>query len=81
MNYVYIIKSTKFPEKIYIGKTKDLKKRLYGHNTGGTFHTAKYRPWDLVIFFGILDDNRAINFEKYLKSGSGRAFLMKRFID
>ncbi|MGC2310879.1 MAG: GIY-YIG nuclease family protein [Candidatus Babeliaceae bacterium] len=80
MYYVYIIKSLSFENKIYTGRTSDLKKRLADHNAGATFHTAKYLPWQLVVYFGIEDFEKATKFEKYLKSGSGRAFIKKRFL-
>lgn len=80
MYYVYLIKSLKFPEQIYIGYTNDVSKRLDTHNNGGSPHTAKYKPWKLITFLGFYSQNTAIAFEKYLKSQSGRAFATKRFL-
>lgn len=80
MHYVYLIRSINNPEQIYIGHTKNLKARLGSHNTGSTFHTAKYKPWELVVFTGFKDEMAAYNFEKYLKSGTGRAFITKRLL-
>lgn len=80
MHYVYIIKSLDYPDKIYIGCTEDLKKRLSNHNSGTTPHTAKYKPWKIVVYLGFEDKEKAIAFEEYLKSGSGRAFRDKRFL-
>ncbi len=80
MYYVYIIRSINYPDQIYVGHTSNLKKRLSNHNCGTTFHTDKYRPWDLVVFLGFKEEIKAIEFEKYLKSGSGRAFRDKRFL-
>lgn len=79
MFYVYLIKSIKFPDQKYIGHTDKLKERLETHNSGGSIHTAKYRPWTLVMFLGFNDKFQAAAFEKYLKSGAGRAFAKKRF--
>ncbi|HKS85871.1 MAG TPA: GIY-YIG nuclease family protein, partial [Pseudolabrys sp.] len=39
---------------------------------------AKFRPWRLVAYFAFADSDRASEFERYLKSGSGRAFIKKR---
>jgi putative endonuclease len=78
MYCVYLIKSLNYPEKVYVGCTEDLDKRLSDHNCGTTAHTAKYVPWELVMFLAFRDKNSAVNFEKYLKSGSGRAFAAKR---
>lgn len=80
MFYVYIIRSINYKDQLYIGCTKDLKKRLISHNNGTTFHTEKYKPWKLVMFLAFADKDKAIAFEKYLKSHSGRAFRDKRLI-
>lgn len=79
MHFVYIIKSIQFPELIYVGYTTDLDQRLNTHNTGGSFYTAKYRPWSLIMYSAFAEEKTAREFEKYLKSQSGRAFVQKRF--
>lgn len=79
MFYVYLIRSISFSEQVYVGITEDLKKRLGVHNSGGSIHTAKYKPWELVVYMGFKNETKARQFEKYLKSGSGRAFAKKRF--
>jgi len=78
MFYVYLIQSIENPDKKYIGYTISLKDRLEKHNSGGSLHTAKYKPWELVMFLGFKQESAAIAFEKYLKSGSGNAFAKKR---
>jgi len=78
MKYVYLIRSISNPEQRYVGVTDNLKARVKKHNEGGSPHTAKFKPWELVTYIGFLDDAKAIEFEKYLKSGSGRAFSNKR---
>ena len=80
MYYVYIIKSINFSDQIYIGYTRNLIERIEKHNSGGSIHTAKYKPWELVMYLGFADKGRAIEFEAYLKSGSGRAFAAKRLL-
>ena len=79
MFYVYLIKSLNFPDQKYIGCTDNLSERLKTHNSGGSIHTRPYRPWKLVMFLGFEHKQSAYEFEKYLKSGSGRAFASKRF--
>ncbi len=79
MHYVYLIRSIASPGRTYIGFTGDLKKRLDTHNSGGSPHTSKYRPWELVSYHAFADERRAREFEHYLKSGSGQAFARKRF--
>jgi predicted GIY-YIG superfamily endonuclease len=41
-------------------------------------HTSKYKPWRVKTYLSFSDESRAIAFEKYLKSPSGRAFAAKR---
>lgn len=79
MHYVYVIQSINFADQIYIGCTEDLQKRLSNHNAGTTPHTSKYKPWEFIVFLGFKNKECAIEFEKYLKSGSGRTFIKKRF--
>jgi putative endonuclease len=67
-------------DKKYVGYTKDLKRRLLEHNNNGIRHTAKYKPWELVVYLGFKNEENAIAFEKYLKSGSGRVFRDKRLL-
>ncbi len=80
MYHVYLIRSIKYPELTYIGYTTQIKQRLKTHNDGGSIHTAKYKPWKLVMYLTFSDQETAIKFEKYLKSQSGRAFAVKRFM-
>lgn len=79
MYYVYLIKSLSHPDQKYIGITEDLKKRHADHNNGFSNHTAKYVPWELVTYHAFKDKYKAYEFEKYLKTGSGKAFASKRF--
>lgn len=76
--YVYLIRSISFSDQVYVGITADLKKRLETHNSGGSVHTAKYKPWELIVYMAFKNEKTARQFEKYLKSGSGRAFAKKR---
>ena len=118
MPYVYILKSIKDSNQIYIGLTQEIKQRLNEHNGGQSIYTNKYKPWQLesYIWFSIalfitnrrkgniwssffmtgtktdLFSFRSISlektnnnelshaFERYLKRGSGHAFLKKHFI-
>ena len=78
MKYVYILESLNF-EHFYIGITDDLRTRLAKHNAGEVPHTSKFRPWRrLKTYIAFSDEKQAVAFEKYLKSGSGRAFAKKR---
>ena len=76
--YVYIIRSTADPDQEYVGLSEDLKQRLSDHNAGKSTHTAKFLPWKLLWYCAFPDKKRALAFERYLKSHSGRAFSKKR---
>jgi len=78
MHYVYLIQSIPYPKHRYVGVTSDLKNRLKAHNEGSSSHTSKYKPWMLVTCLAFSDKSKAIEFEQYLKSGSGHAFANKR---
>jgi predicted GIY-YIG superfamily endonuclease len=77
MKYVYILQST-VDEHFYVGITDDLPARLAKHNLGAVPHTSKHRPWRVKTYIAFNDEKQAFNFEIYLKSPSGRAFLKKR---
>lgn len=76
MYYVY---SLKCKEGFYVGCTDDLKSRLLRHKKGFVPATKNRRPLELDFYFAIVDKYKAFEFEKYLKSGSGRAFVKKHF--
>ena len=74
----YIIRSIHFPEQEHIGATADLRRRLPEHNAGKFTHTAKFKPWELVWYCAFPHKYETLEFEKYLKSHSGRAFAKQR---
>ena len=76
MYYVYILSSIDF-DQTYVGVTDDLKSRLDAHNSGKSIHTEKFKPWQITNYIAFADKKRAMSFEKYLKTGSGRAFANK----
>jgi len=78
MKYVYILQSEQDAERFYTGITDDLSARLSKHNSGEVAHTSKYGRWHIKSYVAFTDDTRAFAFEKYLKSGSGRAFAKKQ---
>ncbi len=78
MVYVYLIQSIPFPHIVYVGYTANFEKRLEKHNEGGSIYTSTRRPWKLKVVIGFEEIDRAKEFEKYLKSQSGRAFAKKR---
>ncbi len=78
MFYVYQLQSVLDPEQFYVGFTEDLKSRFAAHNRGESAHTSKFIPWHLLAYHAFAEKQTALNFEAYLKSGSGRAFAKKR---
>jgi predicted GIY-YIG superfamily endonuclease len=79
MKYVYIIQSIPFPNQRYIGLTSDIKGRIEAHNEGRSPHTSKYKPLKLVVYMAFSNESKAVDFERYLKSGSGHAFANRHF--
>ena len=77
--YVYLLRSVAHPDRRYVGRTTDLGERLKAHNEGRSPHTAKFRPWEVVVALRFKDKKRAREFEAYLKIGSGRAFSERHF--
>jgi putative endonuclease len=79
MYYVYIIQS-QMDGSYYVGSTNDLKRRLREHNNGGAKFTSAKKPYFLSWYCAFNLQNRAVQFEKYLKQGSGFAFARKRLV-
>jgi predicted GIY-YIG superfamily endonuclease len=77
--FVYVLRSELNPARHYVGLTADVPSRLAAHNVGESAHTAKYRPWRLAVSIEFETTNQATEFERYLKSGSGRAFARRHF--
>ena len=76
---VYILRSDRNPDRHYTGITSCLESRLAWHNAGQNTHTARDRPWTVVAAIALRTEDAARAFERYLKSGSGRAFASKHF--
>ncbi|EKE21073.1 MAG: hypothetical protein ACD_7C00362G0001 [uncultured bacterium] len=77
MFYVYILKCK--DGNLYVGCTNDLKDRIERHTRGYVSATKARLPISLVNYIAFQDKYRAYDFEKYLKSGSGRAFVKRHF--
>jgi putative endonuclease len=78
MYYVYILRCNNGSP--YTGCTEDLKARFQRHNNGHVPSTKFLLPVELIFYCAFKDKYKAFAFEKYLKSGSGRAFMQKRFL-
>lgn len=81
MFYVYVLKSKK-DNKLYIGYTNNLKKRVYQHNKGKNFSTAYRKPFSLVYYEAFKSQKDATTREKQLKKfKSSYGQLKKRILN
>jgi putative endonuclease len=76
---VYIVRSDVDPSRHYVGITGNIRDRLEWHNHGPCGYTISDRPWSLVVSLEFRTERDAVRFEKYLKTGSGRAFAKRHF--
>lgn len=79
MYYTYILKNSE-TNRYYIGFTPDLKNRLEKHKNGQVFSTKSNLNYHLEWYCAFKTRSQALEFEKYLKTGSGIAFMKKRFL-
>ena len=77
MFYVYVLHSDQ-DAGLYIGYSTDLRRRLVEHKTGMAFATSYRAPWKLIYYEAYTDLLDAKGHGVFLKSGSGRKFLMKQ---
>ncbi|MBI4256479.1 GIY-YIG nuclease family protein [Candidatus Uhrbacteria bacterium] len=80
MHYVYILRSKNLPNQIYKGSTSNLRNRLEQHNAGQVPHTSKFKLWSVIWYSAFISQQQAAQFEKYLKTASGIAFMRKHLI-
>jgi len=80
MKHVYVLESIPFPAHHYVGITGNLPKRLESHDSRELpQHTRRFAPWRLKVVLSFSEDEKAGAFERYLKTGSGRAFAKRHF--
>ena len=77
--FVYILRSVTSPHRPYVGLTSNVATRIGAHNAGQNPSTAAYKPWELIVSVEFRTEDAAIRFERYLKSGSGRALAKRHF--
>ena len=80
MWFVYILKSTQH-SFIYVGSSQNIEKRVASHNRGENQSTKHYAPFTLEAYIALKTEKKAIELEKYFKTGSGKAVLKKRFLE
>jgi len=79
MYKVYILESLK-DGSLYAGMTEDLAERLKAHNSGTSKYSSSKRPFKIVWYCVFKNKLKALEFEKYLKQGSGFAFARRHLI-
>jgi len=77
--FVYVLRSDSNASKHYVGIASDPNERLDWHNGGPSGYTVSHRPWSIAVSIEFPTESEALRFEKYLKSGSGRAFAKRHF--
>jgi len=77
--FVYILRSDIDPSRHYVGRATNVDERLEWHNVASSGYTRRHRPWRVIASIEFTDEPMAARFEKYLKSGSGRAFAKRHF--
>ena len=79
MWFVYFLQSIKF-DYLYVGHTNDPDKRLNEHNQGLNRSTKHYAPFFIAAYVAVTSEAKAVELEKYFKSGSGKAVLKKHIV-
>jgi putative endonuclease len=72
-----VLKNADPEPQFYVGLTSNLGARVSAHNDCRCPHTASRRPWQLHVVIEFADEETAVRFERYLKSG--RAFTKRHF--
>ena len=76
-HYVYILWDASTHSHFYVGHTSDLAARLKTHNAGHVPHTSKFTPWEIHSAIAVQAEQQASALEQYLKSHSGREWVIK----
>lgn len=79
MYYLYILKSKK-DNKLYIGSTNDLRRRLLEHNEGKVQSTKSRRPFELRYYEAFYCEHDARKREASLKKDGKALGQLKRRI-
>jgi putative endonuclease len=73
---VYVLFSPNF-NKHYTGFSSDFDKRFVSHNILGIKGWTKaFRPWTVIYTKDFSNKNEAMTYEKWLKTGAGRKFIL-----
>jgi putative endonuclease len=75
--YVYVLES-RIRNRLYIGYTENLVRRVKEHNLGLNQSTKPYKPWTLVYYEACRNQQDAKRREMYFKSSQGGRLLRSR---
>lgn len=78
MYYAYILRLR--DGSYYHGYSDNLRQRVKNHQNGIVISTKNLRPVELIFYAAFSTKEKAIKFEKYLKSSSGFAFRNKHLL-
>ncbi len=79
MHYMYVLQSLMNKDKIYIGNTDNLERRLNEHNSGKNSSTKNDKPYRIVYYESYLCKEDALIREQKLKHhGSVIGHLKRR---
>ena len=76
--FVYLLRTA--DGKVYTGCTNDIDERIRRHNSGLVEFTRPRLPIQPLLIVTFFDKYRAYDFERYLKSGSGKEFSRRHFL-
>ena len=79
MYYVYVLQSQK-DKSYYTGFSENVESRLQSHNWHLVKYSSSKAPFELIWYCAFRNKKQALDFEKYLKSGSGFAFRNKHLL-
>jgi putative endonuclease len=75
--YVYVLQS-RIVNRLYMGSTDNLVRRVKEHNLGLNQSTKPYKPWALVYYEACLNETDAKRRERYLKTSQGGRLIRSR---
>lgn len=78
--FVYVLQSVSQPDRQFVESTANVSARVASHNAGHSPLTASCRPWRLVTVVQFGTETSALRFEKFLKTGAGRALARQFFV-
>jgi len=78
VGYVYFLELKN--GDIYVGSTNDLRRRFASHQQGEVVSTSRLLPAVLRSYVAVGNEPHA-SAGRYFKSGSGKAFAMKRLLE